>query len=215
MKEKFNLKWFRSDDIRVIVLSIVSSTLFILLVQPAIYLVQGMGNGLIQSLQNLYYTLCSRALATDISNAVCLFIFIGSIISIVVVIFYVSQMSTDENIMTETKLNRKHTNSDQLESADSNNSTKGGANKEATFFHILTFIVIILAILYTVYMSCYIISPVFKKSKFDLDIVMISPYVSDEKVKLLESDWTQMQTKSDYHEIYNFINSVRTTNHLH
>ena len=51
-------------------------------------------------------------------------------------------------------------------------------------------------------------------NKFSRDITKIAPYVEERDIKLLQSDWVRMRSKSDYDEIYEKINEIVETNEL-
>lgn len=68
---------------------------------------------------------------------------------------------------------------------------------------------ILVIILYFSFLIIGLVKPAELSQSFERDITMIHPYVDDADIIQLESDWVRMKTKSDYEEIYEFIDNVK------
>lgn len=51
-------------------------------------------------------------------------------------------------------------------------------------------------------------------NKFERDLTMIAPYVENQQILELKSDWVLMKSWEDYQEIYEIIDEVKKTNDL-
>lgn len=58
------------------------------------------------------------------------------------------------------------------------------------------------------------IAPCIHKVAFDEAVIKITPYIEQNEVDMLKSDWTRMKTKEDYKRIDNFIDSIVEKNNL-
>ena len=73
----------------------------------------------------------------------------------------------------------------------------------------LIFVIFYLSFIITTYFAPNIIWETYKR-----DIVKIKPYVEQEQIEQIESDWVCMKTKEDYDAIYKFIDDVKEKNDL-
>lgn len=214
MKEKLSWKFFTSDDIRVVILSIVSSVIVLVLIEPAIRLAQGMGKGIIKTFQNFFYYQCANSLSTAFSDVVSLIFFVGICCVYIAVLWGLLKVFY---IKTKLGIIKKQSDSniDETELASILNKTEKSKTLTSKKLRMIATLATILVFLLFIYIVFYIAYPVAQKNNFDLDLIKISPYVSEEKIFILRSDWTQMQEKSDYDRIYDFINETKSANKLH
>lgn len=62
-----------------------------------------------------------------------------------------------------------------------------------------------------VFISFFVMTPMNLSNKFSRDITSIAPYVEEQDIKLLQSDWVCMRSKADYDEIYKIIDNIKET----
>ena len=74
-------------------------------------------------------------------------------------------------------------------------------------------IIIITAFMY-LFIIFFITTPMSLSNEFEQDIVKIAPYVEENDVKQLKSDWACMRSKADYDELYKYIDKIKTENNL-
>lgn len=60
----------------------------------------------------------------------------------------------------------------------------------------------------------FITAPMSLSNEFEHDIVKIAPYVEENDVKQLKSDWVCMRSKADYDELYKYIDKIKAENNL-
>lgn len=75
-------------------------------------------------------------------------------------------------------------------------------------------IMIILVVFLYVFTSFFVSIPMSLSNSFDKDIVQIAPYIEENEIVQLKSDWVSMRSKADYEEIYNRINAVKEEHEL-
>lgn len=51
-------------------------------------------------------------------------------------------------------------------------------------------------------------------TEYQRDLVKIAPYIEEQELAMIKSDWACMQNKEDYDEIYNRINEIKDENGL-
>ena len=72
---------------------------------------------------------------------------------------------------------------------------------------------ILILILYALLNTC-VLRPSYLKEKFTQDITVIAPYVGNDVVLKLNSDWILMRDRDAYEAIYEIINDVKDVNGL-
>lgn len=60
----------------------------------------------------------------------------------------------------------------------------------------------------------FITAPMSLSNEFEQDIVKIAPYIEEDDVKQLKSDWACMRSKTDYDVLYEYIEKIKTENNL-
>lgn len=92
------------------------------------------------------------------------------------------------------------------------------SQKKLKVLEIETKIFAIIAIIVDILFLCNIVIfqfiPTIYKDEFDRRITQITPYVEEEEIDLLKSDWVSMTTKSDYDLIDDAIKRIVTENGL-
>lgn len=71
----------------------------------------------------------------------------------------------------------------------------------------------LILILYALLNTC-VLRPSYLKEKFTQDITVIAPYVGNDVVLKLNSDWILMRDRDAYEAIYEIINDVKDVNGL-
>lgn len=75
-------------------------------------------------------------------------------------------------------------------------------------------ILILLIILLYIFSFFFVFYPSSIKGKFKRDITMIYPYVEEATIHKLESNWVCMRSKSDYDDLYLYIDQIQIDNSL-
>ena len=75
-------------------------------------------------------------------------------------------------------------------------------------------IAFVLAVLYIILMFMYLYLPVSLWNNFDIYATQIAPYVDEQEIKMIRSQWTRMRSYDDYKEIEEYINKIIEENHL-
>ncbi len=89
----------------------------------------------------------------------------------------------------------------------------GQKTRRRTIIMLFITIFLLLAYLYTVSMAC-VYYPARKWHNYQLDMLLVSPYISEQELKLFNSQWVSMQGKADYNAIYEKINQIKKENNL-
>lgn len=103
---------------------------------------------------------------------------------------------------------KRQQNDTQKESQVKNDSTNGTTLTVVYSFTVLALIACLLCLSITIFV------PNRLWHKFERDVSMIAPYVEQEQIIKMRSDWTCIQSKSDYERIYEFILQVKEENSL-
>ena len=85
---------------------------------------------------------------------------------------------------------------------------------EAKFQLILGILMWCFSLLGFMYFSAFKLSGKAYYTKFQKDIEIIGPYVSDQELKVYNSQWRLMKTKADYNKIYEGIDSTLKANNI-
>lgn len=75
-------------------------------------------------------------------------------------------------------------------------------------------ILILLIIFLHIFLFFFVLYPSSIKNKFDRDITMIYPYVEEATIHKLRSNWVCMRSKSDYDDLYLYIDQIQIDNSL-
>ena len=86
---------------------------------------------------------------------------------------------------------------------------KSSKLKKALIIYILSSVFIF----FIFYFSC-ISYPIKLFHDYQLDIIQISPFIPEQELKLLNSQWVSMHGKADYDAIYEKINQIKKENNL-
>lgn len=214
MNKKSALKW---------VAGVIGSYLLCeLFLRPIISIASNYSGTIIQSIVNYYYSLCSNSntnvLIIEIAIYGCCFMIIQPIISGIFDIKYLKaetkKLIEYENILnssqliTEKNADEKEPEKEELlqEISGLKKRNKKSINK--------TISIIILGCCLFLSLICFKIAPCAHRNKFDETIIKITPYIEQNEVNKLKSDWTRMKTKKDYQKIDKFIDDVIEKNNL-
>jgi len=77
-----------------------------------------------------------------------------------------------------------------------------------------TIMIVITIIFAYLFISFCITTPMSLSNEFKQDIVKITPYTEEKQIQQLESDWVCMRSKSDYDDIYEFIDEIKREHSL-
>ena len=78
----------------------------------------------------------------------------------------------------------------------------------------LTIICIMVFAIYFTDIFAFTMLPNAMWREYQRDIIKIAPYVENKELEIIKSNWTCMQTKEDYDNIYEYINKVKKENQL-
>lgn len=197
---------YRRELIVGIVTTIITSILwnlfsFIINLSPTI------GASIIGTFVNTFY--CVAAESTNITLLETLFLaFTGLTFGIITG----AMMQARKNNKTKalTMQNDMSTNIIPITGNNIDSPKKIKPNKEKRLFILFWILLIFVAFLLIVFVN--LPSQLYKD--FNRDLTMISPYVEEHQLKLLQSEWVTMQSKEDYLAIYEVINDVKEANGL-
>ncbi|MDR0974385.1 MAG: hypothetical protein LBL80_01695 [Ruminococcus sp.] len=88
-------------------------------------------------------------------------------------------------------------------------------NKNKKQHKILTIISIILLIIVNIISTATFVMPLLHNEYFDYSMKSISPYISNQEVLQLESDWVNMRSYEDYMKIYERLIEVKEQYNLY
>lgn len=78
----------------------------------------------------------------------------------------------------------------------------------------VTLAAIVFFVLYFGNILLFDILPHILWTEYQRDLVKIAPYIEEQELTMIKSDWVCMQNKEDYDEVYNRINKVKDENGL-
>lgn len=178
------------------------------------------------SFLNLFLDLFYRNLARISDNSLLLAIFsiilvcfMGSLFNIVQKGFSVAQesiawgkkmkelLADKENGTVKESVSKEKKNRTSKEIAE-NNIKDGKKLKRYSAFCFIFFI------MYILYFFCFHIVPVSMWDVYKRDITKITPYVEQEEIDMIQSNWCCMKNKEDFDDIYEIINEVKEKHNL-
>lgn len=181
------------------------------------------GSSIVETILNITYTLAATRTINSLIIAFfggLLGIFLGSIIPVFrkALAVFTSTLKLEQRIKALpneaiNELNRQVA-SDDSEPCKKGQSSVNGILKD----HKRTSLQIILACAFLIvicfFIMMFVLVPANLHEKFDRDITIIHPYVEEQQVFQLKSDWVLMRSKADYISIYEYINMVKEKNDL-
>lgn len=200
--------------------SLIASVLFLLIIEPLIHIVRDMLSKGLAALVDYFYYSCSRADG----------IIFLSTIAMYAVVYFVVKIILDmcKNIFSESHKKKERTKElksqpqenavDQIDqivklSMDLEKSIKREKRLDLTLRG-MSIVCIIIYVLFFLNITIYQCFPVAVKASFDRCITQITPYVENEKIEILQSDWVCMETKEDYDVIVEEINRIQEEHNL-
>lgn len=207
-------KWFDKDVIKAIQISIISSVICAMLVEPIIQIGKNLSKGIIVALVDYFYYSCSRVNGVSFLNSITFIVFAWYTISILIDPVKALKGTV---LVSKGEKTADRQNEEQQDSSDigKNDSEGEHANKKSRIFvKIMGWICVISMILLFGYIFVYQYIPASTNVSFDRCITQITPYVEKERIDLLKSNWVSMKTKNDYEKILDEIGSILVKNGL-
>lgn len=233
-------KLFNSINIKgTIVIGVITTVICVYFVQPLIDISRGFTGSIFTSLVNYYYVCSATVEGNEVTRYAALLIFtiamgllivwlFDNILKFTIAIREQKQHPTEDfktettNIISEEPLDSIVTNIERIErnilriEEQFNNidekriySTKALKRKRMlNIFGLLIYIIFLLNILVFAHF------PYITKSKFNVNITKITPYVETKEIEMLKSDWVRMKTKDDYIKIVEKIDFIVSENNL-
>lgn len=182
-------KIFSKENFNTVVLSLISSVIFLLVFEPIIHIGKDLASKGFQAFADYFFFSCSymsadRFLATVACNFTCL------LLSSCFCYFFISRMESTRKNSSKTQ------------------KTQDIIQK------IPDIIFVVMCIFLTLDTVVFKYIPVLQRDDFDRWIIQITPYVEAKEIDLLKSNWASMQTESDYRLIYNEIYNILEENNL-
>ena len=181
------------------------------------------GSSILETISNIIYTLA----ATHTNNYLIIIIIITILsIGLAAVLQYLSDgISVYSKVLRMKKTPKTFSNNTdeknkQIRSDELNKKTHVLPNtidemirkSKCTVF--LTIIVTLLAIILCINVFLFVFKPTTLRDKFDQDITIIYPYVEEQQILQLKSDWALMRSEADYTSIYEYIYTIKKENGL-
>ncbi|HAN20404.1 MAG: hypothetical protein A2Y15_08605 [Clostridiales bacterium GWF2_36_10] len=192
------MKWLKTDKAQTIYISIISTLIFTIIIEPAIEIMKHMGNGFFKSLFNYTYIVAAKA-----NDSYFITLIIGGL-------FYLFFGILSGYVFGSITYKIKNK---QVKNTDFGEAKKDRFNTKINNFSKSKITVIILLLLLSLDMFIGYFSQILK-NEFDINIITITPYTESHQIDLLKSNWTKMKSKDDYNKIYEVINKIKEINDL-
>lgn len=200
--------------------SLIASVLFLLIIEPLIHIVRDMLSKGLAALVDYFYYSCSRADGIIFLSTIAMYVVIYFILQ---TIFEMCKniFSEDHKVKEPSKESKSQPQENTVDrinqivklSIDLEKSIKREKRLDLTLKG-MSIICIIIYVLFFLNIMIYQCFPVAVKASFDRCITQITPYVKDEKIEILRSDWVCMETKEDYDAIVEEINRIQEEHNL-
>ena len=200
--------------------SIIASVLFLLIIEPLIHIVRGVVSKGMVALVDYFFYCCGHAdgiifLSTIAMYAVTFFV-LNTIGDMCKILF--SEIHKEKEPKKELKT---QTQEEPVDSINQIVKKSIELEKSKRLEKRLDFVVkgmsiacIILCVLFFLNILIYQCFPVAFKVSFERRITQIIPYVEDEKIEILQSDWVCMETMEDYDALIEEIDCIREEHNL-
>jgi len=178
------------------------------------------GNSILRFISNSFYTSASEITETTLISflvTVLLGFAIVCVINLVRIGFSVAKKTStlSQKIMNNTSDKTSDTNEEHPKITDEeikvNTETIVKKSKN------IKTMTIILIVVYSFYFSLIIgfdIIPHRVWTEYQKDLIIIAPYIEQQELDVIKSDWVCMRTKEDYEAIYERINQVKEEHNL-
>lgn len=216
-------KVFTKENTTGILISVIASIIFVRLVDPLMDLLGMIGIRVIEAFVNKYYAVCANATDYQFIRFVAYIVFIIGITGIWDVFKYFAFPPKRTSIEEKSELMYK----EKIEESDLSNienevtklsmrmqKLKASKEKQQKQRVIISRIMLVATSLCFIWVILFVFAPTLVKGEFDRKIIQITPYVTEERINLLKSDWVSMESKADYKEISEYIDSVLVENGL-
>lgn len=185
------------------------------------------GISILETVLNVIYTLAATQTSYSLIITITYYFVLSAFLAPIIIPFgkalrvFVKILKTEHKLKTlsdeSISVLNEHTTLDLYDEPEP-------SKKEEETIHILikkqkqTIIQIIFACVSAIaccfFIILFVIAPAKLREKFDRDITIIHPYVEEQQVLQLKSDWLLMKSKSDYNSIYEYMNMIKEENDL-
>ena len=207
-------KFFTKNNFHVIGLSLISSIIFMLVLEPIIHIGKDIASKGWGALVDYFFYSCAHISGDEMLGFI---MFSFYFLPIMALVTY--QVVNTFRIVKKTDKITKYSNV-SLEVLMSNEAFEAlpkktkSLKRESKILIVLTAVNVFMSSLLLVNILVFQYLPISLKAKFDRQIIQITPYVEVEKIDLLKSNWVSMEEKDDYVLIVNEINQVLEKNNL-
>lgn len=197
---------YRRELIVGIVTTIITSILWNLLTW-IIRLSPTVGASFISTFVNFFYSAAANSTNIALTETICIFL-MGSLLGIMFGTIMIFQNKSKPRLIPTIADNIIPMNTDAVSNEKNTKKKKRNRLKYSAIF-----LLIMIIFLYLFIFAFVMIPSSFHKT-FNRDLTMIAPYVEEQQLKLLQSEWVTMQSKEDYLAIYEVIDNVKEVNGL-
>lgn len=162
------------------------------------------GTTIISTISNLIFTMAAQQ--THFTFTLCLYSFLlGVAVDVCVILVRLLVSLVTDNKKEEKKSD--HSPKQSLKSLfqeleEENKKERKKLTRKAFFCALYMF-------LFTLFLITTMLIPISLADSFERDITFIRPYVKEETVQQLQSDWVDMRSKADYDAIYSSIKPIK------
>ena len=200
-----------------------------LLAKPILGIITNCSNGLFKAISDYFFSCCAHAKIEVIVIYIviilgCIYYF--PVIKDVILGIKDTKKEYKTYIELEEKLNNISNDSskDVLVKSGDNKTIENekkdlfedikNGKKQVKRFYWIYIILSALIVVYFFIFTVFNIAPCFCRMSFDEAITKITPYVEQQDIDMLKSDWVQMETQNDFNKIDTFIKDIIKKNNL-
>lgn len=217
---------FTKKNITGILLSVIASIIFVRLVDPLMDVLGMIGTQIAGEFVNKYYVVCANATDYQFTGFIAYMVFILGITNAWNTFKYFAFPKKEMPAKKEPEPICEEITEEADLSTIKNEITKITARiqelknykekqqKQQKQRVIISRIMLVATFLCFILIIIFVYSPTIVKGSFDRKIIQITPYVTEERINLLKSDWVSMKSKADFKEISEYIDSVLVENGL-
>lgn len=214
------MKLFKNENWPGVKQSLIASVLFLIILDPLINLIKDIAaKGLVALVDYFFYS-CGHISSATFLCTIAILVFSTMVAQETkeVADSYKAVVSSNEKME---KADKKSTHQSADNAADSFAEKTISKYKLKQKLKLLMFVfkglyvfLTTMYILIFLFVTVYQCFPAIINETFDRSITQIAPYVEDEKIEIMRSDWVSMKTKADFDVINKEIGRIREENNL-
>jgi len=225
-KEREIVKKISAEDMKGIKISLISSFLFLVLIEPILKISKNLGKGVISAVIDFFYYSCAHTNWECVTGFCAFYIFAFFIIKIIGDSVPAAFPSTNQEINStdtqETSCAPKSDTPDlnvlsqKIATVTSEiaelKQKKEKLKKLDQIFKWLSRINIVIQVSFFCYIMIFQYTAAAMSQSFDRRITQITPYTAPQRIEMIKSQWVQMESKSDYEIIKQEIDEILNEN---